>query len=392
MGDDTDAGGFQYISGYTYPKDSYIFDGKTLISGSGTKGLANENLTWYEATTSNIGVDGTFWGGLLDLTVELFQRKREGLLSTRVETLPAEFGANFPKENLDSDLSRGFELSVGHSRRIQDLTYRVRANVSFIQSKRLHFEQAAPSNSYLRWRNIYEDRYMNFVWGYGYAGQFQNQEEINTAPVQNANGHAAYFPGDIRYEDWNEDGMIDDHDKYPISRNDVPTTYYGLDMSASWKGLSLNVLFQGAAGYTQTPTEQIMGPLPWGRRPQQLFLPRWHHEDPLDFTTPWVPGKYPVTRDGFGFAPNKEISPFWVKNVAYLRLKSVELGYSLPRTWVRKINAQEVRVFTNAFDVFTWKSKGVLFDPERRNSGDRADFGYKYPVMASFNLGVNVTF
>lgn len=337
-------------------------------------------------------MDGTFWGGLLDFTVEFFQRKREGLLSTRVATLPAEFGASFPKENLNGDLSRGFELSVGHSQRIDDFTYSARANVSFIQSKRIHFEQAAPGNSYLKWRNVYENRLMGFMWGYDYAGQFQNQEEINTAPVQNANGHAAYFPGDIRYVDWNEDGMIDDHDVHVIGRNDDPTTYYGLDLSASWKGLSLNVLFQGATGYTQTPTEQIMGPLPWGRNSLEIFLDRWHHEDPLDFSTPWVPGKYPITRDGFGFAPNKLTSPFWVKKVTYLRLKSIELGYSLPVNWVRKINAQELRVFANAFDVFTWKSKDVLFDPERRNSGDRADYGYKYPVMASFNFGINVTF
>jgi len=392
MGDDSGAGGFQYISGYNYPSDNYIFDGKTLTSGSSSKGLANPNITWYTATTSNIGVDGNLWEGLLDFTVELFQRKREGLLSTRAATLPSEFGASFPQENLNSDLSQGFEFVVGHSNKINEFSYNIRTNLSFTQQKWLHYEQSSAGNSYLNWTNTNENRLQNMIWGYGAAGQFQTQDEINTSPVQNANGHAALFPGDVKYVDWNEDGMIDGHDRYPIAHNEIPKTFFGAEMSGAWKGLSLSLLFQGATGYSQTPTEQLMGPLPWGRNSLTIFLDRWHHVDPLDFNTPWVPGKYPISRDGFGFGPNKETSTYWVVDATYVRLKSIELAYVLPVNWAKRIKAKQVRVYTNAFNLLTWKSKGVLFDPEHRGTGDGGDNGYKYPVMASYNLGLSITF
>ncbi len=392
MGDDSGAGGFQFIPGYIYPSGSYIFDGKTLTSGARSKGLANPNITWYTATTSNVGLDGNLWKGLLDFTVELFQRKREGLLANRAGTLPSEFGVNFPQENLNSDLSRGFEVAVGHSQKINDFSYSLHANMSYAQVRRLHYEQAPAGNSYQIWTNINENRLMNVIWGYTALGQFKTQEEINTAPVQNANGHSALFPGDIKYEDWNGDGMIDSHDTHPIARNEDPQIFYGLDLSGSWKGLSLNLFFQGATNFSQTPTEQLMGPLPWGRNSMTIFLDRWHHQDPLDFSTPWIPGKYPITRDGFGFGPNKMTSTYWIVNVAYLRLKSIELAYSLPDTWVKKIKAQQVRIFTNAFDILTWKSKGVLFDPEHRGTGSGGDHGYKYPVMSNYNLGLSITF
>jgi len=403
MGDDSGAGGFQFIPGYTYPAgtfkangsnfpSNYVFDGKTLTSGAVSKGLANPNITWYTATTSNVGIDATLWKGLLDLTFDVFQRKREGLLTTRAETLPSEFGASFPKENLNSDLSRGFELSVGHSKMFSDFSYSVRTNISYAQTRWIHNEQAPATNTYLNWRTINEDRNVNILWGYGYVGQFQTQEEINTAPVQNANGHAALFPGDIKYQDWNEDGMINELDMYPITRNEDPEIYYGLDMTGGWKGLSLNMVLQGATNYSQTATEQLQGPLPWGRNSLTIFLDRWHHQDPLDFSTPWIPGKYPITRDGFGFGPNKLTSPFWSVDVAYLRLKSIELSYTLPQSLVKMIKAKQLRIYTNAYNVVTWKKKGVMFDPEHRGSGTSAENGYKYPVMASYNFGLNLTF
>ena len=394
MGDDSGASGFQYITGYTYPSGSYMFDGSTLTSGARTKGLSNPDITWYTATTTNFGVDGTLWRGLVDFTVEYFRRSRDGLLGTRAEVLPLEFGATFPQQNLNSDFSSGFEFIAGHTRKVNDFLYSIRGNISFTKQKYLHIEAADPGNSYLYWRNYNEDRFKNITWGYGSTGQFQSQEEINKYQiVQSNSGFAAYFPGDVKYEDWNEDGMIDDHDTYPIKLGIDPEIYYGLELSGGWKGLALNLLFQGASRYTQMPVEQLLGPLPWGRNSLTIFADRWHHEDPLDFSTPWVAGKYPISRDGFGFAPNKLTSTYWCNDVAYLRLKSIEISYSLPAAALRVIRAKEIRLFTNAFNTFTWKKKGVMFDPEKRqSSGSGGDYGYKYPVMATCNFGLSVTF
>jgi hypothetical protein len=186
--------------------------------------------------------------------------------------------------------------------------------------------------------------------------------------------------------------MIDDLDQHPIGRNVDPEIFYGLDLSGQWKGLSLSLFFQGAANYSMQPSEQLQGPLPWGRNSSAMFMDRWHHQDPLDFDTPWVAGKYPISRDGFGFGPNKLTSTYWMQDVVYLRLKSLELAYSLPINWAGKIKARQVRLYANAFNVHTWKSKNIISDPEHRLDGDSADGGYRYPLMANYNLGCSITF
>lgn len=392
MGDDSFANGFEYLAGYTYPTGSYIFDGKTLTAGAASKGLNNPFITWYTATTSNIGLDGNFGRGLFDFQLDLFQRKREGLLASRAVAIPKIFGTALPQENLESDLSKGLEIVLGHANTINGISYGIRGNFTYTRVKWLHKEAALAGNSYLNWKNRSEDRWKNIRWGYGYDGQFQNQEEIDRAPVQNANGHSGLFPGDIRYEDWNEDGMISELDQYPIGRDNNPEIFYGLDLSAGYKGLTLSLFFQGATNYSFLPSGMLAGPLVWGRNSSEIFLDRWHHEDPLDFDSPWVPGRFPISRDNFGYPPNKLTSKYTVQDVTYLRLKSLEIAFSLPVIWVEKVRAQQVRLYANAMNVYTWKAKDVLFDPEHRLDGPGSQGGFNYPLMANYNLGLNITF
>ncbi|MCG8322992.1 MAG: TonB-dependent receptor [Cytophagales bacterium] len=394
MGDDRDASNFQYLTGYSN-SGAYIFDGTNLVTGIASRGLNNPHITWYTATTTNLGLDGSLWKRKLDFQFDFFQRKRSGLLARRSATLPASFGANLPQENLNSDLSKGFEIVLGHSHEVNGINYSVRGNITYARLKWVHREQTEAGNSYIAWRHGAKDRWTNIRWGYGYEGQFQTEEEINSYPIiQDGHGHSEMFPGDFKYEDWNGDGMINSLDQHPIGRNEDAEIFYGMDISATWKGLSLNLFFQGATNYSLKPTEQLNAPLPWGRNSSAMFLDRWRHEDPLDFSTPWVPGKYPISRDAFGYEPKKADSEFWMHNVRYLRLKSIELSYQLPDKWISTIKAQEVRLYGNAFNVFTWANKDLLevSDPEHRMNQSGADNGYKYPIMANYNLGLSITF
>lgn len=392
MGDDSGVMGFEYLAGYIYPSQSYIFNGSSLTAGASSKGLFNPNITWYTATTSNIGLEGNLWNSKLDFSIDVFRRLREGLLATRVAALPKEFGTALPQENLESDYSTGFEIDLGHKNSINEFYYEVRGNFTWARSRWKDREVAPYGSSYSNWRNNQEERWKNMRWGYGFVGQFQTEEELLTAPIQNQNGHYDLFPGDVRYEDWNEDGMISDLDMYPIGRDNDAEIFYGLDLSGSWKGLTLNVFFQGATNFSLLPTAQMRGPLMWGRNSIDIFMDRWHHEDPLDFSTPWVPGRFPISRTNFGHPPNQLVSEYTVQDVIYLRLKNIELSYTLPASISNKIRAQELRIYTNASNVFTLKNKEVFFDPEKRLDGSEAASGYKYPTMANYNLGISVTF
>jgi len=393
MGDDAAARGFEYMPGYIYPSGSYLFSASTLVTGASSKGLANPDITWYTATTTNVGFEFDLFKSLLFGQFDVFRRNRDGLLATRAGALPTEFGANFPQENLESDLSKGFELELGHKNTIGgNWSYSISANLTWARSKWLYREVAPYGSTYSKWRSDQSDRWKNMRWGYGFVGQFQNQEEINTAPSQSTNGHAALFPGDVRYQDWNGDGMISNLDEFPVGRNNEAEVFYGLDLNTAYKGFSLSLLWQGATNYTLLPTAQMSGPLMWGRNSIDIFMDRWHHEDPLDFSTPWVPGRQPISRTNFGFSGNKLVSEFMLQDIWYVRLKNVELSYTLPVSWTRKIYIQELRVFANGTNVLTFKTKRAYFDPEKRLDGGEAQSGYKYPLMKNFNLGIDITF
>jgi len=398
MGDDAAASGFEYLPGYIYPATtsgltSYLFSANTLITGAEAKGLVNKNITWYTSTTTNFGIEIDILRSLLFTQIDIFQRKREGLLATRAASLPSEFGASFPQENLNSDKSIGFEIELGHKKVISnDFDYSITGNFTWARSKWLYREVAPYGSSYSKWRNDESYRWKNMRWGYGFVGQFQNQEEINTSPSQNANGHAALFPGDVRYEDWNGDGMISNLDMFPAGRDNNAEIFYGLDFSARYKGFALSLFFQGAANYTLLPTAQMRGPLMWGRNSIDIFMDRWHHEDPLDFSTPWVPGKFPISRTNFGYPPNQLVSEYTLQDIWYVRLKNAELSYTLPTRWTTKFYVQRLRIFANGTNIFTIKSKEAFFDPEKRLDGSEAQSGYKYPLMKNYNLGIDITF
>jgi len=393
LGDDSAAVDFQYIEGFSYPDGGYLFSGDSWTTGSEYRGLANPGLTWYTSTTMNLGLDVSLWKNLLGAQFDVFQRKRKDLLANRAIQIPGTFGTTLPLENLESDLSRGFELELSHFNTIGDVKYQAKGTFSITRSKWLHREATPAGNAYANWRNHSDDRWKNIRWGYGYEGQFQTESEIRDyGVVQLNNGHDQMYPGDIKYEDWNEDGMIDSKDEHVIGRGNNPEMFYSFYLGAEWKGFALNAFFQGASGYSIQNTEQLQGPLPWGRNSSKMFLDRWHHENPLDFESPWVMGKYPISRDGFGYGPNKRTSPYWLHNANYLRLKSVEISYTLPEKWTNRINLNEVRLFSNALNLYTWSSVKDISDPERPLDGDGADYGYKYPLMANYSFGINVKF
>lgn len=260
MGDEGDFAAFQYLSGYKYPSGNYVLGSDGLSNGAEDKGLPNLNLTWYESTTANIGFEASVLNGLISAEFDYFERRRKGLLANRLLTLPTSFGKNLPQENLNSDKTRGFELVLTHRHTIGKVSYSVSANFTTTRELNRYVERAVSGNMYENWRNNTNDRYKSITWGYEALGQFQSFEEILNAPIQDGNGNKSLLPGDIKYADINEDGIIDDKDKKPVGHSDTPSMYYGLNLSVNWNGFDFTAFFQGAAGHEVKVFETFLDP------------------------------------------------------------------------------------------------------------------------------------
>lgn len=390
MGDDG-ASSYQFISGYTYPAQGdynrlpsgYFFDG-SFVNAAASKGIANPMITWYEAKTADIGIDFSAWNGLLGGTVDYFNRHRTGLLVTRALSLPGVVGAALPQENLNSDRASGFEVELTHRNTIGSLEYNLRGMVTYTRIRMLHDERSRAGNSYENWRNNNANRNQNFHVGYGADGRFASYDEIANSPVYYGRGT---LPGDYVYEDWNGDGMISGLDAYPIVYQDSQSPFFNFsfNVGAAWKGFDLNALFQGSALSYVKYIEQLREPM-WGNdfsNALNYFMDRWHPADPTvdpyDHTTVWNPGKYAYT----GTLPD-ENSAFNMHNSSYLRLKSLDLGYTFTNRLTESIGLKNVRVYFNGYNLLTFKT--IELDPEHPNES----WGNLYPLSRIYTIGLNI--
>lgn len=390
MGDE-DAANFQFLPGYNYPSGNYITGDGTVTAGLGFRGIPNPNLTWFESRITNLGLDIGLWKNKLVATVDVFHRKRTNLLATRALTLPGTVGAGLPQENLNSDMSKGIELSLTYSGIKRQLQYSMTGNFSYALNRWLHTERAPSTNSYQDWRANPKYRNKDIYWGYGYLGQFKSFEEILNSPVQDGQGNRTLLPGDLKYEDYNGDGIINDNDTKAIGNGSpLPRITFAFTLNLAWKGFDMNVHMQGATDFFVRYTEQLENPLFWDRGGLNIFMDRWHRADELNpKSNEWIPGKYPSTRvvGSTAYNMNHAASRFWLHDASYLRIKSTEIGYSIPTKLLGKSTIKGVRVYVNGYNLYTWTGL-KLVDPE--HTAD--DYGYMYPITKNYNVGININF
>lgn len=383
MGDDNSST-YQFLSGYNYPSGGYV-QGGSYVNGLGMRGMANPYITWFTSKMLNVGLDADMWNGLLGFQLDVFTRDRDGLLATRNLSLPGTVGAGLPQENLEGDLTRGFELALTHRNRIRDFNYYFSGNVSFTRTSWTTKEISQRGNSYRNWRDNYTDRYNDLWWGLGYLDQFTSYNQVYGSPVQDSKGNSVLRPGDYAYEDWNGDGVIDDNDIHPIATTGDPKINLGFTIGGDWKGFDLNLVFQGAAKSNVKYPEQLEAPLTWDRNGLSMFMDRWHLTDPNNPDSEWISGYYPSTNRGE--TTNYKDSERSVQNASYLRLKSLEVGYSLPMSILKYTGIQRARVYFSGYNILTFTGIKYL-DPEHPSD----TYGYLYPLTKSYNIGLNISF
>ena len=380
----------KYLSGYIYPNGSYILGNGGVSIGATDRGLPNNNLTWYKSKTTNLGFEASAYKGLISIEFDYFIRLRDGLLANKLLSLPTTFGITLPQENLNSDKTKGFEIIIGHHNKVGNLDYDIKANFSTTRNYNRHVERANPSNMYDNWRNNSNNRVKGIQWGKVSLGQFKSYEEILNSPIQDGNGNKSLQPGDIKFEDYNNDGIIDSKDDQPIGHGSDPHMYYGLNTSANYKNFDLTIFFQGAAGHVIFLGTDFVEPffqqgLGSGMR---IWMNRWHRADPTDLNSEWIAGDMPSLRPT-GFSLNEQQSTWTRQKASYLRLKTIEVGYTLDKKLIKIIGIQSLRIYFNAFNLLTFTSKNGMMkwmDPENNENSLRY-----YPQMKTFNFGLNLS-
>ncbi|MFD2598962.1 SusC/RagA family TonB-linked outer membrane protein [Sphingobacterium corticis] len=388
---------FDWVSGYNYPATSgnaengyynqyapgYLF-GDQYITGVTRRGIPNQFLTWFEATALNVGVDFDAWNGKFGFTLDYFDRRRHGLFNRRLGDFPTVIGMEAPLENANSDQHFGLELELRHRNQIGDFGYSLRGIATITRNKYLVGVQNGPyANSYRKWRDDnLNQRYQGQQFGYLSDGRFMDWNDIRNYPIYTERDQ---LPGDYKYVDWNGDGEISGLDEHPFAFDQTPWMNFSLNMQANYKNFDLAMLFQGSALGSmeyKEPLYAIWGSNGGGTLTQ--YLDRWRpvdpNADPYDPATEWIPGYYAYT----GRYPRGN-SEFNRVSTSYLRLKSLELGYTLP-AFAKNPNMR-LRVFANTYNVFTITAVKFV-DPEHPDS----DLGRMYPLNKTYTVGASLNF
>lgn len=384
----TDNDQYYFQSGFRYPGTSITFGDRTIYALNPTLN-PNADFTWATSQMYNVGFDFKLWQGLFSGSFDAFYRKRSGLPAQKAND---NAGALATWYNLNGDNTRGIEFSLNHQHKIKDFSYFINTNFSWSRTKYGHVESAPFQNGYSEWMWHSQDHWSNVRWGLKCIGRYESYEEIEKAPIhKNSNNNAVILPGDLKYEDYNKDGYIDEKDYQPIGRSAYPEIVYGFTLGASWKNFDFSAFFQGAALCNFEISAFDKDAFEEGKTYKntwKYFGDRWHKADYTDPNSPWIPGHFPAVRDMNTLTINHYPSDFWFFNGNYLRLKNIELGYTLPSVWLQQAKIQSLRVFISAYNLFTWSSQ-PYFDPEQRET--YSSFA-SYPQIQSFNVGVSLKF
>jgi TonB-linked SusC/RagA family outer membrane protein len=399
----TDAGNaFAYYSAYTASASSgYVFNAGALTVGMVAPGVVNDQLSWVTSKTSNIGLDFELFKGKVGGSFDVFERRNDGTLATLIQSVPNTFGASFPQVNINSNRNVGFEANLSHRGKIgNDLNYGVSANFTYTRTQTLHNENSGYTSSWNYWQSSTTNRYSGRMALYEYDGKYTSLKEYETAPLLGgAAGNSKMLPGSYKITDVNGDGIINSSDQtynhwtYGAVN---PPKQYGMTIDASYKGIDMTVLFQGASGYCiNYRNNDIWG---YGRYPtlHEKFLDRWHAtaatDNPYNPATTWVSGFYPALRNyNYDNTTDANVVDVWRPNATYLRLKSVEIGYSIPRKIASKIGMESARIFVNGYNLLTFCNKLLKeADPERQEADWDAELNY--PLMKSYNFGFSINF
>lgn len=366
---------FNYAGGYTFGI------GDNYYSGIQQDVIANYDVSWEVARKQNIGFESSFWNGLFSLNFDYFYEHR-GKILTDIEAIkPAYVGANFEVANVGEVQNQGIEIELKHTKKIgADFSYFINGNFTYNRNKVLkkadpsgllpyQKEEGYPIGTPSMWKCI---------------GYFTSYEEIQNSPAQigynnGLDGNIEVIPGDLKFEDFNNDGVIDNADAYRQGYGTVPEIQYGVTVGGSWKAFDFSVLVQGSAHALFMKQWEIM----WAFSNNDNVFGKHNY-----YWAPEIADDAQFTRFyGLTWKNNERYySTYEAGSGSYVRIKNCEIGYTLPKNVTSKIKIENARIYMSSNNLYMWSVEPYL-DPDNRDVR-----GGKMPPTRAFNIGMNLTF
>lgn len=358
-------GNFVYIQRYFDGPQAFFGTGAGPNTGITEQPLATQGITYERANKVNLGIQGAILDNRLGFTLEYFNNKYFDLLTTRGRNI-AILGNTYPAENIGQNRYSGMDLQLTWQQEKQNFSYYVAANAGLQDSEVLFIDEVFRPYPWM----VRTGQPVGQRFGFIADGLFQSTDQIKESAT--VVGYTPQ-PGDIRYRDLNDDGIINQFDEAPIG-NLKPLVTFGLNFGLRWGPFDASALVQGAANRNS----YRQGSSVWAFQ-NNGFGPAY--EEHLDRWTPSNPdASYPRLSVG-GNVNNQQNSSYWFRSGDYARLKNVEVGYTLPQQLASRVKLQSVRVFTNGLNLLTI-NKEKQIDPEVFNG--------TYPIQRLFNLGINL--
>ena len=388
---------FQYLSLYDIQPEAAIFNSPGF--GLVPNVLANPGITWEKARSYNAGFDTRFWDNKFNLKLDVFYRNTYDILGSRQLSIPSTFGARMPDENYQQIDSRGFEVELGYTNTIgssKKFSYNIRGNFSYARNEVVKMDEAQNLPSY--WSmigravglqangNVNNTRnYANdLLFGYVATDIIRTQADLNALPAGYTIIGEVPKLGMLNYKDIRgvnsdkPDGKITVDDREYLGEYSIPPMNYGLSLGAAWKSLSVDLLFQGLAGHKtmlHANGRRVQG------RVEETSYGFWADR--------WTPtntdAAYPAARN-YGF-PGTDFpaSTWFIRDASFIRLKNLNVSYSLPKNILRRVHVDNIRVFFTGTNLFLLKEgiKDFDYDPEANNIRS-------YPLMKTVSFGLNI--
>ena len=363
----------RYEQKETMSTTNYVVGNNTLVTGFSANKMVNKDLSWEETRVFNVGLDLGFFNNQLTAELDWYDRFTTGMIrGSSISSLLTGYSA--PRINVADLRNRGVEANITWRSKIRKFDYSINVNASYNVNKLEKWGDHLDRG----WTML--DMPYHFLYIYeAYPGLIQSWGEIANAPYQ-GNDHIA--PGDIMIKDLNGDGQISDLDKkaYTNKYRDTPMGQFGITLTGAYKGFDIQALFQGNYGRTDLWLDDLnTNTIPQDRYAFQQF--HWNDTWSLDNRN----ASLPRIVTGNQGSQNRAESTFYAYSTNYLRLKNLQIGYSIPERYMQKIGFNRARIYLSGENIFTMTPwKGI--DPEKPHDNDF------YPLVKTYSVGLNIEF